>query len=239
MPPLLLLFKQKKNASSAGLQKLIYEELSFELGKFVKNVTKVLLTFIKTLIQLWKNEDLIQFSFGFKCLNFYTGLGLSYGEAELLVSSVKLRLRGSVQRERSVWENIPLRLGGKTSKILKSISQLIFWVVCTAAFCFDSLLLSAAEMELGKPLCTVLAHSCDAILVIPHHISFRCHISNSYSRWSRWWWGWCPCSWSAGCPTTPTSSSPTSTRPSTTATTYRCHQQLISISCCFANFPPL
>ena len=53
--------------------------------------------------------------------------------------------------------------------------QLIFCFLCTESFCFDSLPLCATQMELGKPLCcTVLAHSsCDAILLIPHHIIFE------------------------------------------------------------------
>ena len=74
--------------------------------------------------------------------------------------------------------------------------------------------------------------------VIPHHIIYS-QLSH-FPRWWRWWWGWCPCSLSAGCPTTPTSSSPTSTQPSTTATTYRSvstqHQSISKGRRIFCNF---
>ena len=51
-------------------------------------------------------------------------------------------------------------------------------------------------------------------------------ISISYFRLWKWWWALCLCSWSAGFPTTPTSSLPTSTQQSTTATTFRSDCQL-------------
>ena len=181
-----------------------------EFAKFVKKVTKPkpLATFIKTLIQLWKN--LIESSQ--KCR-------FTQGWCRTLGKSSYWWVQWSSGR------GDPIKKEGKLT-FLFCFSHFLFSFLLFSRFVFgrslffpffafrcSSLLLNWSW--LGTSLHSFGSHQCCS----SYHLITCFHI-----RWWRWWWGSFPCSSSAGSPTTPTSSLPTSTQPSTTATTFRSAQ---------------
>ena len=206
-----------------------------EFAKFVKKVTKPkpLATFIKTLIQLWKNliesSQKCRFTQGW-CWTLgkpsYWWVQWSSGRGDPIKKEGKLTFLFCFSHFLFSFFAFLIFVFFFPFLIFCFLFYFSHVLFSDAAFSFHSLpsvapLSFSTRVGWGTSLHSFGSHQCCS----SYHLITCFHI-----RWWRWWWGSCPCSSSAGSPTTPTSSLPTSTQPSTTATTFRSAQILLQSS---------